>query len=495
MDYRRNHTPWYWIALFILYVGGIVTMLFAIGNPYLYSTKILKNVLSVAKDETPLPTPRPDSQTDIPSSLGSELGSLRMNTQRTGVDLSAETRDRKWSENWSKAILTDVAFDFEKDQIHVDNLGAFVARQNGEISYINLDGKLQWKFELTVAQDDFFLPPMSDDQLLYLATSSGRIIAIRKDTGALQWHNRIAREIISAPLLRGEDLLIAIEPTSGLRAKFITEEKAKSRQDTKRFSLARLKRKTGEFVTLSDPFEAKSQIWISFQPESDTLVLSAKDRLLRMDGMKLSIRWSQILPEEILPPAMLPPGNLAFVSTLSGKVAAINIEKGGLQSWELDLESPIVGALTYIPVQELAAVETKDGYLHMVDLKKGERKWKLNLQNESPYHQGWSTRLNGQAIEIAGLKWHHKGWTLWSPCGSQKICVYNPEKGELLERIFLSGGVLGLPFFANKGFHILLKNKEGLRFSHMMESDDLEKLKKAEKAEKAAQQVQGAPGA
>ncbi|MBK8204939.1 MAG: hypothetical protein IPK68_22425 [Bdellovibrionales bacterium] len=128
--------------------------------------------------------------------------------------------------------------------------------------------------------------------------------------------------------------------------------------------------------------------------------------------------------------------------------------------WEVDLDSPPLGPLTYIPVFQRLALITTDGHMHMIDIKKAEHLWRFPLDSRNPGHDIFASRLSAKNVEKLNLKWEKKGWTAWAPCSESRLCIYNPDKGQLIGRISAAGGVLTPPLFVGKGFYLLTAEKK-----------------------------------
>ena len=122
-----------------------------------------------------------------------------------------------------------------------------------------------------------------------------------------------------------------------------------------------------------------------------------------------------------------------------------------------------------MPIFNRASIVTDDGYLHMLDLDGYERVWRFDLNNENSTTLTWSARLSGNFIEELAMKWRYKGWTTWSPCVKDRICIYNPEKGQIVGRVMLSGSLASDPRFHKNSFHVVLKNEGSLALAEYTE--------------------------
>ena len=55
------------------------------------------------------------------------------------------------------------------------------------------------------------------------------------------------------------------------------------------------------------------------------------------------------------------------------------------------------------------------------------------------------------------MKWRDQGWGIDAPCGRNRICLYNPEKGQIVGRLYLPGGLASDPI------KVELHRKQGRR--------------------------------
>jgi outer membrane protein assembly factor BamB len=174
---------------------------------------------------------------------------------------------------------------------------------------------------------------------------------------------------------------------------------------------------------------------------------------------EMKVKWQKVLSSKIEGPPVVATKNV-LVSLKEGKVKGYNMVTGK-EAWEEDLKSPLQGQPTYVPIYNRAVAITKNGYLHVIDLDAGDRLWRFRLDNENDLKIPWTTRLSGKFIEALSMKWKYKGWTIWSPCVKDRICIYNPSEGQIVGRVMLSGNLLTQPLFAEQSFQVVLRTENG----------------------------------
>ena len=119
----------------------------------------------------------------------------------------------------------------------------------------------------------------------------------------------------------------------------------------------------------------------------------------------------------------------------------------------------------------------------MIDIKKAEHLWRFSLENKNPSREIVSARLKGSLIEKLTMKWEKKGWTLWAPCSENRLCIYNPDKGQLISRISSQSGIVSTPFFNGKEFYLMTAEKKGagrlFSLAHYLDEETFKKKAKA----------------
>lgn len=489
MEYDRHRTRWTHIAIYLIYVSMAGYLLLK-NNPYLYSHKELRLALAGEHVDTVTPVPKGESQ----RASGNVTFWTRQNAERTGQDLSGNSRDKDYLSDWQKPIL-DSQEDGEINFWAFDTSGFFFTGTHPWALALSPEGDLKWRFRFANRgnQERGLLEPVTDEASVYLTQPDGQIAGLEKSTGRVIWMLKLGSEILAPPVAVENELILPIKPLAP-EIKRLEESSMESQTKSSKkpvgptpvnllvYRFARINRLTGELIDYSNAFQAGGLTSLTYVKELNQIFLTNDNKIvsLNLDDKKtISV---QTLPDPIKGPAVYAEGKL-FVSLASGKVQAWDMTKKGKFEWEVDLGSPPASAPTYVPFYQRLTVMTTDSQLHMIDIKKAEHLWRFPLENKNPSHEIVSARLKGSLIEKLSMKWEKKGWTIWSPCSENRLCIYNPEKGQLISRIPSSAGILTAPFFNGKEiFMITVEKKNGGHLYNLAHFLDEETFKKKAKA-------------
>ena len=230
---------------------------------------------------------------------------------------------------------------------------------------------------------------------------------------------------------------------------------------------------------------------MTYSSELELLVFTSDSKVMAISPEDWTLQWSQTLTEPARGPAMAVEHSL-FIPSIGAKLFKLDGSRKGKLDWETDLEKPAMGSMAYLPIMDRLSLIDSAGALQVVDLKTGKSLWRYGLEvsRSAPFLEPWSARLKGQNIEEFKMDWLHKGWTVWSPCGDRRICLFTPNKGQLMQRIQLSHTPLSLPLALNKRLLFLGASKAGkLSVMHLVEEAEVKRLK-PEAARQEQKQVQ-----
>lgn len=487
MEYDRSRTRWTHIAAYLLYAAGVIYLLMS-NNPFLYSHRELRLALAGEHVDTVSPIPKgPNTE----ANKGDVVSWLDSSPERTGHDLSGQTRDKDYVTEWSKPLLMEAESESVTDW-SADESGLVVTGKSPWAMAFTPEGDLRWRFRFSeTTTDPGLLAPLADQQAIYITRPSGQMAALNKLDGKLQWKLNFASLIVAPPLLIEEDLWVLIRPLESEEKRLediANQERPSSSSKSKaaapsaaQYRFVRINRNSGELVAYSGPLTVSGPTYLTWAREAKQILITNDNKLMSVNVEDPKAVSSQTLPDPIKGPAVVAEGKI-FLSLASGKIQAWDLSKKGKFEWEVDLDSPPQGSPTYIPLYQRLSVATTDGHLHMIDIKKAERLWKFQPENRNLNHQVWATRLSGRFIEKMGMTWEKKGWSFWTACSDNRLCIYNPDKGQLLARVSAPGAVLSLPLFVGKEFYLLTSERKGEKrnFSiHRYMEEDLYKQKMA----------------
>ena len=285
------------------------------------------------------------------------------------------------------------------------------------------------------------------------------------ESGKLLWSSRLDGELLSRGFIFENNLYVI------LKTKKPGKDKKKAGTQAQMVAISRI---DGKLEKYSEDLGLKQEAQFSFDKNSNLLFITSAEKLvaLKMPGMEPV--WQKSLSSDVVGPAVIAEKRV-LVSLKEGKVKVYNLTRGN-EIHEIELEQPLASPPALIPIYNRAAVTSTDGYQHVMDLDGGKRLWRFDLNNKNNMWSSWSARLSGNFIEELQMKWRYKGWTIWSPCVQKRICIYNPEKGQIVGRVMLSGQLSSLPRFQERSFHVLLEQETGYALGHYMERPAAKKI-------------------
>lgn len=432
-----NQPPSRWSFLFLpilfCYAAGLSYYIFMLNPDLMHHESRISRLVKVEGHQLQ-PIPKPSTNNKGKKSAAEATLNPSNDFSHKGVlspDLRASYRYQRLN------LLPFADFkDIDESLWMMDQDSAIFSANKGRLlGSFDLEGQLRWKFQLS--DNQITTPPVLTDSIIFLATEKGKIYALDKASGQLRW------------MLPGLGTLSGLATVHG--HVFVTEA-----TDGGKFRLVKVAAHSGELIWRSKEFEGSVSAPLSWY-EPASLLIAGTDKgivygLSAVDGKK---KWSHSTTGAIQSPATVVDSNI-YVANSEGQAVAFRGESGE-KIWEYQLSSGSKGSFTHVPSHDLMAILTDSGYLHAINRKTGSGEWRFNTHNSS-YSQALSAiRLDGEAVYKLELSWRHQGWVLWSPCGEEKLCIYNPSKGQLLARIPTLGNILGRPVFKNGDFFLGLR--------------------------------------
>lgn len=437
MDYERQRRERWWSAFFIVYAAGVAYLLLQ-SNPHLYSNKELKKELIGNQKETLKPIPLAENIKLTTEKNLQQSFWWRESAGRSGAENNGGTHDKEYLIE----VKVNLPIAHHPMPVSSDEAGFYFVEKGPWITATNNDGQIIWRYRF-LGEDTQAHPPVISDAFVFATASNGTLIRLDKKTGELHWWMKVGESLHSASALVNGKLVLMGKPLKGEEEKLAKEttkrrgQKATPQTDRVIVVDAAL----GTVLDYSVPISFKGEAYLSANESSGQIFVTNDNRLHALDLAKGGgVAWSQTLPDPIVGPAMIYDGRL-FLSLISGKIQAWDpAKKGGKFEWEVDIGKAPAGPPVFIPTFDRLAIATTDGHLHVVDVKKAEGLWNIHLDNRGSSQEVLAARISGRFIEEHGLKWENKGWTLWVPCSNGRICIYNPDKGQLISRIPLVPG-------------------------------------------------------
>ncbi len=461
MDYESRKVKWHWLLLFILHSAAVVYLIFK-GNPLLYSHLELRSSLTVSdsKSQTTIPT-----NPEVLDKLSEITFVPRYNLSRTAVDTIAVPRSKDYVE-FEKHSLNLGVPDFLANHISYDRSGFYFVNTSQWAIAVSPGGEVRWKYAFKKSSAGSLLPALLDERLIYLVQSDGQIVCLDKANGSLRWALNLKQKVVAPPILWNDQILIPTKATTGVQLRMV-------------------KRLNGRVMEESPVIEVKQpNVDLTYADALKVMLVTVGTKVIALSPTTWSVQWTQTLTDPAVGPAVAS-GTQIFFATLGAKVIKIDGSKKGKLEWEADIQMPAVSAPVYLPVINRLAVMDTNGAISAVDAKTGKILWRVASENRNPANEVWGARISGKYIEDYQMDWLHKGWTFWSPCADSRVCIYTPNKGQVVDRLALSGRPLTLPLPLEKRWVFISRQKSGgYTISHLVEEMEAKRLRESQSSNK-----------
>jgi len=266
MDYESRKVKWYWLTLFIFYSGFVIYLIFK-GNPLLYSHLELRSALTAGDPKNTSTVPSSPRLVDKP---GESASIARYNLARTAIDPIGAPRAKNYEEHVKHALNLDIP-DFDIQHISQDRTGFYFTGSTPWAIAVNLDGTVRWKYKFRTAPVERPLHPiLVDDKTAYLIHPAGGIAALDKNTGAIRWVLHLKQDVVAAPLLWNDHILLPTKNPSGVQLRL-------------------LRRSNGKMMDESPVFEVKvPNIELTYSDTLKLLLMTAGNKILAINPLNWS---------------------------------------------------------------------------------------------------------------------------------------------------------------------------------------------------------------
>lgn len=440
--------------VFMLFCGAVVYLLFS-GNPYLYSHLELRSALMVNEVKTHHTIP---VQPAILDKVSPPTFYSRYNFERTAVDHNSSPRHRAYEEYETHNV--DLGLDeFEVSHVADDDTGFYLSGKSPWVVAIGVDGQLHWKYRFTsLTEDHSIFPILLDEARAYLIHPSGEVVALDKNTGALQFLMDLHQEVVAPPFIWGKNLVVPVKGQTGVE-------------------MVNIHRSDGQMDPNPQRIDIKPGFLLSHSSTLTGVIATVDNKVMALNPENWSVLWTQTLTDPIRGPAVIVDHDI-FLSTLGAKIVRLDASKKGKIDWEADLEKPAASPPTLLPIMGKLSVLDTAGGLQVLDIRTGKQAWRAAIDNRNPLNETWSARLKGNNIEEFKMDWLHKGWTIWSPCSEKRFCIYTPGKGQQIQTVRLSAAPLSLPLSGDHSWTFIGQGKPGhLIVSRVLEEVEIKRLK------------------
>jgi hypothetical protein len=306
-------------------------------------------------------------------------------------------------------------------QISNDRL---VVLEKKKITALNLNGQVVWQLHCLPDTEFAKGGPTIQNNMVYAATTSGHVYALRMSDGELAWFYKSPVQFLFAPLVHAKKLLLFAANTND-----------------KTWSLISLNAADGVFIFRSEPNDVwPEEMPVIYKYSLGITFKGGKFRLLNLEtGATL---WRAEAATNFLgQPYFF--DDQVFLSDESGLLTIYDWESGQKIN-EVLLPSALNRSLQFVDATRSLIGVSVDGSLVAVDLKKRERIWHHGLGMGTLPIDAQLLRLSTQSLNQLQFASKVQGLTVWATCQSTSLCIYDLKGGLLLTRLDLKGRPLGV---------------------------------------------------
>lgn len=325
----------------------------------------------------------------------------------------------------------------------VDTSGIIISNDN-KIDVYTRSGELQWSLESEKELCDG--PVAASDKLIIACYKDGGLVTFSRDKGLMLWARQDQKKYLRNPLLLNASL-------------FTFEEGEKST-----WTLAKTDLKTGEESGAIKSLPMDYLTPASFSSAKEFMLIAEKSGSVRAYNLKtMQAQWKSDITGDFSSPVAIS-GDRAYVINPEGNIYALNLNNGEL-AWEYSINKPSHQAITVAEGLGIGAITDDDGYLHMIDVRDGKRKWRFNTKTSNKNKDMVAVRLKMENALKLNMGSEGQGWLFWGPCKDNEVCAYEPFKGLLVRRIEPPKGseVQFPPLYMGSDLMALLVEEAGTR--------------------------------
>ena len=443
----------------LLFWVAIIFVIFS-KNPYLFSGTTLRSTISAAKVASLLPIPSPNQQAPVveiensikissrspntaPDNLRWDRKLIRTKMHPLKALYSDKIKGHYIFENqlytWtnSPAELISQPLIPEAMPPKIDPNTKLTKKETPKPKIINS----QWSFRLSDSDGEIVGKPVVSPSLIYFTSTNGTIVALKRKTGRVQWTLKFNSAVTQAPLLLNRKLFIATAP-----------DKANHR-------LVTFEAYTGNKLPMSWRFDGQINQPLTLTREGKLiLVTTNKGELVAINPIEQRPAWTYKGGLPLSSPVMDTLDSI-YGNDQNGLAFSLNKSDGSLR-WQYQLKGASRSKFVAIPESPFISILTNNGYLHTLHQKSGKGLWRFQTSSTASTQEIMAIRLSNKDIEERELKWRYKGWVLWSPCVNNRLCMFNPEEGNLIGRVSTKGKIASLPIISNskkKSFYLVME--------------------------------------
>ena len=346
----------------------------------------------------------------------------RGSNARLGLD-PIETFDGPLALAWQFSPVNLGIHAAAKSSPSVDASGIYVGSDTGTFTAVDFAGAVRWSFHVDNAPQGIHATAALDGDNVYFGDYKGRFYALRKDSGDLVWANQLGETIGSSAAIVGPAIYVTVErnhPFNGF--------------------VAKLDRRTGAVVWLSDWLGEQSHASPTVDPTRGALYVGANNGLLRALALDSGQeRWRTPLDGTVKSTAVLVDGTL-YLTTGAGHLYAVEADSGKIR-WQTELSGTAKGSPSFVPEEDLLVVGSNAG------TAKRAARGRVQAVRASDGAIVWSVETDFGDMRasptIVGSK--EGGHVAWMSCAERAVCAFSTGSGEIRDRLALPGAFTGTP--------------------------------------------------
>ncbi len=354
----------------------------------------------------------------------------------------------------------------DEDQWSFDKAGLIVNNSKA-IHVYNLELEKLWSFESEKELCDGKIS--TNENYLAVCYKGGGLSLHSRSNGHILWSRKDSKDYFKNPLLIDE-FLYSFE---------------KSEND--KWQLTKSNARTGNEINKITGL-SNDLVWpVTFSKAKYFMFTADKSGHIRAYDLKsMKALWKSDLVADFAGPTTYT-GEKLLAMNKEGLLYGLN-QKSGELLWEYDLKRSSPFPVTAAEGLGIGAVIDSEGYLHMLDIRAGKRKWRFNTQTDSKMLQMVAIRLFASNAEKLNMGAESQGWLFWGPCKGSQICAFEPFKGLLIRRIDPEAGkILHPPIYlpGTEKMALLIEENGERKFKVYADRDWIKQQKEGESLEDA----------
>lgn len=432
MDYRRENPL---ATVFFFAVFAVLFLISLIINPYLFSSKPLVQKIQVNKSGQ---NGFLYTYSQVPANGEGTSIFFGQGMQNAVIEPIKELVDNYPLWNGHLPIQAREGM-YEKGHWFASKDGvAFYSMEKGMIEFHALSGELKWFFD-SGSKVNFSSRPLILKTHAVVAGEDQTLAAFKVDTGEVQWTSISNYKINFMAYLKGD--LITFSQT---------------RDD--QFLICKFKLDSGNQEACSEEQTGKilSVSHVSIPGVLEAVYATTQEgKVLAYEGSIDKPQWEFLANAAVAnPPAVIDQSLL--VTSETGQIVNLN-RTSGEKVWEYQASESLRPYPVLVPGYNLIMLMSKSGELIALKRRSGESKWRVKTFNQSVYGGTSVVRLSSRLAQKSAINVFYGTWSLWTPCGADRFCVYNPETGQLVQRVFTHGLIAAAPIFVDDQIYVIVE--------------------------------------